>query len=244
MTEPTITPYDYMLRVNETLPGSSGGPIEALKRAFIVALREAFNGGTLDDANAWVHIDMEYPMEKVSYPAIWVRANFTKLNPSGVGHELLGEPTIENEGQPNEWKNWEPIREWMFEARITMTVLALSSLQRDRISDALVTMLSFSRPPENVLTDPTRDTKQFRQLITSLRDNPYISVTLQHGELLTGGQSETPGVPWDEKTLAYEDNISIDCRGEYNIIYRNDGTYTLRAIEHVPILKVTPYDWQ
>lgn len=226
------TKDEFLTQTNELIPGASPGPTESLKRAVIGALREAFNGNTVGTPGDQVHIDMEYPLKKVQYPAIWVQCSMGSLRPSGISHELI----IRNTDDPTR-VNWEPMQEWSFDARVTLTVLALTSLHRDRISDSLTAMLSFSRPPANVINDPSRDTRQFRQLITALSENPYISATINHGSLSPGGQSVTPGVPWDEKILAYEDTISFEVFGQYNIVFKHDGTYTLKAVAE------TPYMW-
>jgi hypothetical protein len=229
MSAETTDPY--VTRVNEVTPGGAPGPTESLKRAVITALREAFNDTTLLDPGAQVHIDMEYPLKQIQYPAIWVQFSLSNLRPAGIGHELI----LKNTDDPN-WTNWEPMREWFFDGRVTLTVLSLTSLQRDRISDALTAMLSFSRPPTQVITNPSKDTKRFRQLITSLAENPYVSVAINHGSLTPGGQSVTPGVPWDEKVMAYEDTLSFEVFGQYNIVFKHDGTYTLRAVAERPYL--------
>lgn len=225
------TTDENVTRTNQILPGGSPGPTESLKRAVIVALREAFNQTSLPDANTRLNIDMEYPLKKIQYPAIWVQFSLSNLRPAGISHELI----LKNTDDPT-WTNWEPMQEWFFDGRVTLTVLALTSLERDRISDALTAMLSFSRPPTRVLTHPSKDTAQFRQLMTSLAENPYISVAINHGSLSPGGQSVTPGVPWDEKVLAYEDTLSFEVFGQYNIVFKNDGTYSLRAVADLPYL--------
>jgi hypothetical protein len=115
-----------------------------------------------------------------------------------------------------------------------LTILALSSLERDRIADAVITMLAFSRPPRRVLTKPDEDTKQFRQLISSLAANPFVSITLNHDQIVPGGQAMTTGVPWDEEIPGYEDTYSFDILGQSNVLFRHDGTYTLRALAESP----------
>jgi hypothetical protein len=135
------------------------------------------------------------------------------------------------------------MREFQFKGRVTLTIVALTSLERDRIADAVITMLAFSRPPESVLTKANEDTRQFRQLIDSLARNPYVSLTLNHDQIIPGGQAMTTGVPWDEEIPGYEDTYSFDILGQTNIVFRHDGTYTLANIAETPEM-VSRYEWQ
>lgn len=236
------------LQTNAPFPragqGLGVGVIETVKRAVIVALREALVGTTLGNRttnDSYISVDMEYPMEKEQYPGIWVQFSFSRFVQAGIGHQPL-QRTVVNEGQDDEYVNWEPIREFIFEGRVTLSIMALTSLERDQISDAVSSMLLFSRPPEQVLTDPARDSKQFRQLLTNIAQNPYVSMTINQDMITPGGQNMTTGVPWDEELPGYEDSYSFDIQGQTNIVFHNDGTYTLRSIVEVPEV-ADRYDW-
>lgn len=234
------------IRTNAMFPGNRGGPIETTKRSVILALRDAVSGSTLNNLvnGDRLTVDMEYPMIEEKYPGIWVQFSFTKMQNSGVAWELLNR-TVENEGTPEEWVNWEPVREFTFEGRVTLSIVALTSLERDRIADAIVTMLLFSRVPEHVITRADRDTKQFRQLIGNLAENPYISMSINTDVLNPGGQAVTTGVPWDSEILGYEDSYSFDLLGQTNIAFRHDGTYSLHRIDMVgEMVEYDRFAWQ
>lgn len=239
---------EQSLRTNAPLPGSGGaganvGMVESVKRAVIVGLRDAISGTTLNGLvnGDRLTIEMEYPLVEEKYPGIWVQFSFTKIQNSGVGWELMQEVITSDED--GEHKNYEPVREFTFEGRVTLTIVALTSLERDRISDAVLTMLLFSRPPETEVID--RGTKQFRQLLTSLAENPYVSMSVNTDVVTPGGQAVTTGVPWDSEILGYEDSYSFDILGQTNIVFRHDGSYILRRIDIKPE-KIIPsrYDWQ
>jgi hypothetical protein len=247
---------DPAKRTNTPFPGASGGMIETVKRAVIGALRESLTGTTLNGlVNASkITVDMEYPMVPEKYPGIWVQFSFSQIQNSGVGMELLykhilTEAVVDAFGEVTtpEAVVWEPIREFYFKGRCTLTVVALTSLERDRIADGVIAMLAFSRPPEYVITKASEDTKQFRQLIQSLANNPYIAMTLNHDTLLPGGQAMTTGVPWQADLPSYEDSYSFDLEGQANIRFAHDGTYTLHAITDLPEMIVpapTRFQWQ
>lgn len=220
--------------------------IETVKRAVMGALREALSGTSLNHLvnGTDVTIDMEYPIQKESYPGVWVQFSFNEIVQAGIGHEPLIRTVVSPATNTvPEVVNWEPIREVQFKGRVTLTIVALTSLERDRIADAVITMLAFSRPPESVITKANEDTKQFRQLIGSLAANPYVCITINHDQIMPGGQAMTTGVPWDEEIPGYEDTYSFDIIGQTNIVFRNDGTYILRNVAENPVL-VNRYDWQ
>lgn len=238
---------DPAKRANAEFPGAGGsGMIETVKRAIMNALREALTGTTLNQTvnSTPVSIDMEYPIQKENYPGIWVQFSFNEIVQAGIGHEpLIKNVLAEATDTTPEQVSWEPLREFQFKGRVTLTIVALTSLERDRMADAVVTMLAFSRPPNHVLTNPSEDTKQFRQFITSLAENPYVSISINHDQIVPGGQAMTTGVPWDEEIPGYEDSYSFDILGQTNIVFKNDGTFSLRNVAETPVM-VSQYDWQ
>lgn len=216
--------------VNEVIPGSEGGLIEAVKRAVILALRDALLRTNITVDGDPVYVDLEYPMKKEQYPGVWVQFSFTKLNRAGISHEVW----VQDENQ-----NWTPIQEWMFNGRVTLTIVALKSRERDRIADTIINMLAFARTPELVITQPNANTKQYRQLLTALSENPYVAMAINTDVITPGGQSASMDVPWQSDVLAYEDNYSFDIIGNFNIQFNNDGAYTLKRVDHEPVMETT-----
>ncbi|CAA48357.1 70 KD structural protein of phage I3 [Bixzunavirus I3] len=78
---------------------------------------------------------------------------------------------------------------------MSLTIVALTSLERDRIADTVVSTLIFARAPERVITDPNRDTKQYRQLVDRLAKNPYVTMTINHDEVIPAGRPPRPVRP-------------------------------------------------
>lgn len=214
--------------INEPIPGSEGGVIEAVKRTVTVALRESITrtGLSLPDTDSEVQINLEYPLEEENYPGIWVQFSITKLNRAGLSHEVW----IKNDNN-----DWMPIQEWTFTGRVTLNVVALTNKERDRISDALIMMFSFSRTPDLVLRQASKDTQQYRNFLSSLGESPYISMTVNTDSLGSGGQTAQMGLlPWQQDILVYEDSYSFDLLGQFNIGFRNDGWYELHRIDINP----------
>lgn len=233
-TAPSVFMSDYEKpapgsQVPETVPGSAGGVIEAVKKAVVSALREAISNTSLSfpTKGTQVHIELEYPITEEQYPGIWIQFATTRLQRMGLGQEFW----IKNSDD-----EWNAVQEWQVQGRVTMTVLALSNLERDRIADSLITMFAFSRTPEPVITKPHKNTNKYRQFITALDANPYVAMTVNTDVLTGGGQSVNVGVPWQPDVLAYTDAYSFDVIGNFNYVFDSDGTYTLSKIEKYPTL--------
>lgn len=215
--------------LNEPLPRawSQGGMIEAVKRTVVTGLRQAFGNSSLSGANdVNFPIDIEYPTDATTYPAIWVQFAIDDLNRAGIGMETW----TKEDGQ------WGPIHEWMFTGRITLTIAATTSKERDRLADTVIAQLAFSRPPDLVIRDPARDAQQMKGLITALDSNPYVAMTLNTDQITSGGQTVTSGTPWAQNMLLYEDNYTVACQGQFNIRFRFDGIYELVEVRPNPSL--------
>jgi hypothetical protein len=235
MTNPDNGPYapsvfivDYQLPPGGTvvippMPRSGGGVIQTMKTSMMEALLDGFQATTIFDKDQKIYIGLEYPLIPERYPGVWVQFSLTKLNRAGLGHEV---PV-----QDVDSGVWSFIQEWTFEARATMTIAALKSVERDRIADALIMLLAFARTPQLSITKPQEDTKQSRSLITALDENPYIAMTLNTDTIICGGESASMGTPWQENALTYENSFSVDMLGQFNLAFTNDGLYTLARID-------------
>jgi hypothetical protein len=237
-----VTVPDPTTQLNAPLPRawSEGGIIEAVKRSVITGLREAFTGSAVDAVPGKFYIDIEYPLDRQSLPGIWVQFSIDNLQRGGLN---MGTWTKDTDG------NWGEIRTWIFNGKITLTCAALSSKDRDRLSDTIIAQLSFARPPDLVIRDAGKDAQQFRALITALNDNPFVSMTLNTDQVLSGGQTVTNAVPWASNELLYEDNYSIGCHGQFNIRYNFDGVFELAEIDYSPTLMAegvayNPIQWR
>lgn len=210
---------------NEPLPRAwtEGGIIENVKRAIVTGVRNGMRSSTMANTalDEQFYIDIEYPTTPTQYPGIWVQFGIQSLNRAGLAMET---PVQEDDG------NWSTIHVWNFTGNITLTCAALSSKDRDRLADTVISNLAFSRPPDLVLRDARRDTQQHKGLITTLDENPYVMMTLNTDVVHSGGQTVTNSVPWANNILLYEDNYSVDCVGQFCIRFSNDGVYTLSEL--------------
>lgn len=217
---------DPATEVNETPPRAwtEGGVIENVKKAVVASVREALEQTTLGVSyrdGLKFHVDIEYPTELNQYPGIWVQFDIVRLQRAGLG---MSRAVKDDDG------NWGEIYQWFFDGRITLTIAALSSKDRDRLSDAVIAQLAFSRTTDLTLRNPDIDTKQMRGLWDALLESPYIAISLGTDEIQSGGQTASQQVPWAPNALLYEDQYAITCQGQFNIHFRHDGVYELARI--------------
>lgn len=203
---------------------SPGGMVEAVKTGVINALRATFvdspfsNDERTDEAT--LHVDMEYPVAETSYPGIWVQFSTTKLEPAGMGHQT------EAVGDDGEVVGL--IRQWYYEGRVSLLVVALTSLERDRIADSIITEFAFQGAEEiRGLPTPSR----FRETIEAY---PYISIMVNSDSLTAGGQSTSVGTPWGPDILVYEDNYTFNIIGEFQQVRDVSGAVRLKRIDVFP----------
>lgn len=225
-----ITVPDPTTVINEPLPRawSQGGLIESVKRAVVGGIRDAFTAASLSNTDgSQFYIDIEYPTDVTRYPGIWVQFAISNITQAGISMETWTE---------DDAGNWGPIHECSFDGRITLTIAALTSKDRDRLADTVIAQLAFARAPDLVIRDPRKDAKQMRGLITALDNNPYVSMTLNTDVVNSGGQTVTSGTPWASNILLYEDNYAIGAHGQFNMRFGLDGVYELVEIRPRPKL--------
>lgn len=223
--------------------GVDGGIIEAVKRAVVTAIREELSGTGMriitstTDSNAEVegnrvYVDLEYPLQEVQYPGIWVQFSISSLRAAGIDH---GGHIQDEDGA------WCETQEMEIQGRVSLLVVGLASKDRDRLADSLIAMLSFSRPPNPVLTRIDADTQEHRALQTALARNPHVALVINSDIIYPSGESVNIGVPWQPDALAYENTLAFDVQGLYNIVHRHDGTYALARVDFVPETSENPW---
>lgn len=206
--------------INENLEESPGGFIEAVKRTLVLSLRRALTDSGLSLNDTRLHVDMEYPFEEASYPAAWVQFSFTDLIDSGMGHS---ENVIDDDEEGE-------VRQWRYKGQVTITFMALSSLDRDRIADKFLSIYAFADVDHSHLSQ----NNPASHFLKELEENPYVSLTLQSGLLRPRGQSTSIGVPWDPGQLVYEDSYVFALEGEFQQVFVPGEGYRLRRIDIVP----------
>lgn len=165
------------------------------KAMVVTALTTVFDDGYPVEDLRRLWVDIEYPVEQVKYPAIWVDyEDASPLAIAGIAHVEHNEL-----GQP--------FTRWVFQGYVTMTVVALSSRERDRIYDELVRVIAFGN---RQVDDPALSL--FRQFI---EDNEFIGAEMDFDQIESRGSAAAPGTPWGGDEMTYERTIAMQMRGEF-----------------------------
>ena len=109
-----------------------------LKSVVVDALQQTFNSTDRNPNFQDLRVSIEYPLDQQSYPSVWVNYDDTdSLQIAGIGHQefVLDATTGETHA----------VTRWLFSGTVTLTVVALSSLERDGLYDELVRIFAFSR---------------------------------------------------------------------------------------------------
>lgn len=143
-----------------------------------------------------VTIGIEFPVEQSSYPNLWVNYEDTdELSIAGINHKEFAETS------PGHVKE---VTRWKYAGTITITVAALTSLERDGLYDEVVRVFAFGRENENL--------RHFRDLIET---NDFIGMNIDFDHLQPTGDNEGQGTPWGTDEMIYEKSLAMDVIGEF-----------------------------
>lgn len=192
-----------------------------LKAAVVEALSATFTSTYPNPDFRTVYASIEYPADKANYPGIWVQyEDGAELSVAGIGHI---ESTIvpASSGTSAQYEQW---TRWHFFGTVTLTVVALSSLERDRLYDEVVRTFAFAKQ--------NRELSPFR---TKIEKNDFVAMNANFDNLRPFGDNAGPGTPWSTDEILYEKSISFNLQGEF--------TGDVSAIEYVELSKVEVQDY-
>lgn len=179
-----------------------------VKTALVLALREQFKNHP-DASMRRTKVSVDYPNTQASYPTVIVRFFEREITNMGVGHV---ETIFVDEAETKTW----PFKHFLYTGDIEFAILALSSKDRDLISDSLVTVLA--------LSDPNRPTDFFSRIYAPAFDlNPsdalksfrWNFVNLNTDRILGFGETQNPA-PWlTEDQLQYQSSYRVGIFGEF-----------------------------
>lgn len=168
-----------------------------LKTAIVEALTGTFNSTYPEADFRGVNVGIEYPVKQSNYPGLWINYEDTDaLHVAGIGHK---EYTVDSTTH-----NFIEVTRWRFTGTITITVVALSSLEKDRLYDEVVRTFAFGRENQAI--------SQFRN---SIEQNDLIAMNVNFDELTPSGDGAAQGTPWQTDEYIYEKSLSMDVIGEF-----------------------------
>jgi hypothetical protein len=171
--------------------------VTRVKTLAVEALHAAFDDQYPVPEFRELHCSLEYPVKAVSLPEVWVRYTDTApLRQSGVAHVEDLHPVSGGRVQP--------YTRWRFEGSWEFVVVALSSVERDRLYDELIATIAWSG------YDSLRG--RFRRY---LEDNDLIGLTIRTDQLESTGEHAEPGTPWQTDEVLYERTLNVDLIGDF-----------------------------
>lgn len=201
-------------------PANAADPqfIVAVKKGVIQALRNTFTAEYPDPILRNMSVEMEYPAKEEQYPGIWVEFSFRDVQSIGLGNPVFTTPDTKQRYQL-----------WMFGGTVTLTIVALTSKERDTIADKVIQMYAF-----HTLNAKANNFRNF------LAEWPYITMSVNNDVLRPNGQSNTVGAPWSPDILVYEDAYSFDIVGQFASDFPTGELVYLREIRTKPYLRGMP----
>lgn len=161
--------------------------------AFRLALQQV-NHPILGDDVLWVGQD--YPAVRANYPGVWV--SYTPnggVQSAGIGHVELREDNLGRTVMGTRWA---------FSGTVSATAVALTSLERDAITDELLRLVAFG--------DEHPDLAALKNYVN---DNDLITMDLQWDKATLTAFMESQGTAWGTDDLVYEATVSVSCVGSF-----------------------------
>lgn len=198
---------------------NTDGYLTYLKGLIVTALQTAFAVNYVDPDFQGVHVSIEYPLDEQHYPGIWVNyEDQDTLRIAGIDHrEVVYDNPLNPAGGTHE------VTRWTFAGEVTLTFVALHSLERDRLYDQFVRVFAFSRLEQAQ--------SPFRDLIET---NDFVALNVNWDELRPHGDAANPGTPWgSDSEVVYEKSIGFDVEGEFISDPAKNSLVSLSAVKVV-----------
>jgi hypothetical protein len=188
--------------------------LTALKTLLVTALNSTFDNSYPVAEWRGLYSSIEYPIKRGGYPSIWVDFEpVDDIRINGIGDIFTSGPDTEG--------NFSQYLKWLYQGHATFTIVAMSSYERDRLFDQLVSVIAFGR------MNPQRSV--FRNTIV---DNEFIAAQFDWDSMAVRGFGQNPGTPWGSDEIIYEVTISMDMEGEFN---SNISSTALIPLEKITI---------
>jgi hypothetical protein len=194
------------------------------KREIVTALKPLFgNSFPIPEMRNNVYVGLEYPMEAIDYPAIYITYVERELRNAGVGQ------VFEEAASDGSLVHY---RHWRFAGTLYFNIIALNQLDRDRLASAVINILAAAD-----------EFSEFSDFYNELYDAEYVALTLLSENITPGGDQVTP-VPWgapDEQQ--FSTTYSVEVFGEFVTDPATGGLIQISRILVSPYRIGTPPPW-
>lgn len=141
-----------------------------------------------------VWVGPEFPALEANYPGVWVTYDPGVMRRAGIGH---AEIIIDGDTEYRERSRWS------FEGTVNLTVVALSTRERDELLDEVTRLFAFASEHPDL-----------EGLRTHLSTNDLIFVNAVLEELRLGGL-QAGAAPWGTEEMAFEGTVSFPVEGNF-----------------------------
>jgi hypothetical protein len=170
--------------------------VAPLKTLLVEALQGTFDSVYPVTKFRNVHASLEYPVDAQDYPSLWVDYDDTQpLMRAGIAHV---------ETKTDVGTTVAPFTRWRFQGYVSITTVALTSLERDELFDEVVRVVAFGN--ENTIVGRFKD---------RIANNDLIAANLQTDKIDVRGSAAAPGTPWGTDELMYERSLNLEIIGEF-----------------------------
>lgn len=211
-----------------------------LKRAFSEALLNAFNEHPDKDI-AKTKVDINYPMDHAGFPCIVVKFFGKEIKNAGIAHEEWGPSPIDPKWPEGPFTRWIKYQDQLYHGDIAFEIYGLSSLDRDKISDALVEAVKM-----NVVSK--EGISFYERIYNSLNKTPYGErhyITVNTDIFTEYGEQEPINSWFAEDQLLYQASYRVGLLGQiYSPTPKFPGNIDYGFIEEVDIYPWDPLDPQ
>ncbi|MCW2930023.1 MAG: hypothetical protein JWM19_985 [Actinomycetia bacterium] len=171
------------------------GYLRTIKTTAVQAIQQSFQvrypEPDPDGGGRQPFVSVEYPVEEVEYPAIWVDYDGSELRTVGIAYTELD-------------SSGNACARWRFAGHVVFTIVAMSSNERDMIYDQLVSLTAFAAQSE--FPSP------FRQVVEGA---PLVASVWSFDSVEDRAPAAAPGTPWGTMDVIYERGLALQVIGEF-----------------------------
>jgi hypothetical protein len=186
-----------------------------VKRELVSALRKAF-GNSYPDPQLANHVSVvaEYPLKEISYPMVVMHFNPGQIRNIGLGHYEID---YTNDLEPA------LVKRWIFDGSITLTVYALTPMDRDMVILGLLNMFAFGDQIPG-----------FEDFWNEIRDYDFVALQINTDNITEGGDSVV-SVPWDDdESPVFTDSLTIQVLGEFATLPTSGALVRINSVTVYP----------
>lgn len=168
-----------------------------VKRTAIGALRSVFSSEYPDPQFKDLHVSTTNPLKREEFPCIIMRFNEEQIRNSGIAHK---EVLANEDGLHQEFGHF------FFEGSIQFTVMAMTPLDLDILSDSLVELLAFGKLDQLM-------NKFFTRIYEEIPEGYQFSLA---SDSIRAGGERAQQTAWNsEDLLIYEASYTVRCHGGF-----------------------------